>query len=99
MIIKHQYLTKHNYTTVALPCTMKPEGKMHQLQQKDGSLIDVEYVDFWQFPLTDLPNVFCMVCFGITAQQLALLLRRQYPALAALPEAEQIVYIFAMKKI
>lgn len=105
MKIKHQYLTKHNYTAVAMPAyKVKVERDQAenilpwQIEQRDGSVITVEYVDHFKFSLHDLPNTFTKILFGISADQMKMLMHRNYPDLARMEERfHQIAYICVKK--
>ncbi|MDA3943686.1 MAG: hypothetical protein PF694_09130 [Bacteroidetes bacterium] len=106
MKIKHQYLTRHSYSAIAIPAyQVKLERDANSnilpwaIEQKDGSILNVEYVDHFKFSLHDLPNTFTKLLFGIDATQMKMLVHRNYPDLARMEERFQQVAYICVKKL
>ena len=99
--IRHQWLTTHNHSIVLLPEDAVPEEKSFALQQRDGSLINVERVPdcVWTFPVAELPQMFTLMFFNLRKDQMVELIRRNYPEFASIPADKQIIHFIGVKKL
>lgn len=99
--IRHQWLTNHNHSIVVLPEGQVPAGSEFGLVQRDNAVINVARVPscVWTFEMAELPEMFTLMFFGLTKQQMIALLQRNYPQLAALPADQQIIHFIGVKKL
>jgi len=80
--IKHQFLSQHKYAAVALPHSEVIKLKLDdpfELEQRDGSVVKVQYIDSYRFKAHELPDILTQLLFGINTQQMRVLLKNNYP--------------------
>lgn len=99
MIIHHQYLTLHKHAAIALPCTVRLNGKVFDLVQKDKSIVKVEYVDAWTWHISEINKGIVLLALDLTPEQLIYRIKQKYEAFASLPENEQYIHLVIVKKL
>lgn len=101
MTIKHNWLTKHKYSIIAIPGNVADQlPEQFELQQTDGSKINVKNVGRWKNHRIDqAPEAMTKVCFGITANQMMALLHRKWPELTRQPLDNQLISYVAVEKL
>lgn len=106
MRIKHQWLSAHNFSAVAVPAnTLKFDRDEKQnllpfeIEQRDGSVIKVQYSDHFTFPLAELPNAFTKALFGIDKDRMRANILRLYPDFARLEAAQQEINYMIVNRV
>ena len=100
-MLKHNWLTKHKYSLIAIPHDVADNlPQEFELQQNDGTLIKVKIVDRWaNCKIDDLPEAFTKVCFGIDTQQMKAALQRTWPQLTRQTPENQLISYVAVEKL
>jgi hypothetical protein len=101
MTIKHNWLTKHKYSLIAIPHDvadkLPPE---FELQQSDGSKIKVQYIGRWaNHRIDNAPEAFTKVGFGIDTQQMKAALQRAWPELTRQTPENQLISYVAVERV
>lgn len=101
MLIKHNWLTKHKYSLIAIPCHVADElPEQFELQQTDGSKITVRYIGRWaNHRIDDAPETFTKVGFGIDTKQMKAALHRAWPELSRQTPENQLISYIAVEKL
>lgn len=99
-MIRHQWLSLHNYSIVALPWDEFLKLPVSfSLIQNDGSSINVTSVDYWKFTADMLPENLTLCMFGITHETLLKRLHTRFAYLSGVPAKDQIIAYLLVKKI
>jgi hypothetical protein len=106
MRIKHQWLSTHNFSAVVVPTGSlnidrndKSDRASFELEQRDGSVIKVQYNDHFTFPLADLPDAFTKVLFGIDKDRMRSNILRAYPDFARLEASQQKINYMIVNRV
>jgi hypothetical protein len=106
MRIKHNYLTLHGYSSVALPnfkinVKTNPDGSLEPwfLEQKDGSVIKVVPTGVLRFPVDNLPDELTKMLYGISAKHMQQLMYKSFPELMRVDERDKVVGYVCVKKL
>jgi len=106
MRFKHQWLSTHNFSAVAVPVgslKLERDEKNNplpfELEQRDGSVIKVQYSDHFSFPAHDLPAALTKALFGIEPDRMRTITLRDYPDFARLEASAQIIHYMIVNRI
>lgn len=99
--IKHQFVSLHEYSVIALTGDKYIRDETFNLLQRDGSLIPVQrvYGGVWTFSPEDLPKTLTLVLYGITAETLLKRMKQLNPAYFEREHSEKLIYFVAVKRL